>query len=736
MTIVNSQEIYRKLSSQIESQFPEFIREEGPNFVAFLKAYFEYLEQTKKAGDANRALYDNADIDRTLDEFVEFFRREFLQSIPKNVIADKRLLVKHIKDFYRTRGSQESYKFLFRILFDEEIDFYYPGENILRASDGRWVKETVVKGTYNGGDPFKMEGKTITGETSGAYGIVQEILKIHVLGIPVYQMKIEAYSGSFSSDEIISDGLGNSVRMLTDKVGIIDAVNITDGGAFHQPGDDLTISGSIGGVASAKIKSTVDTSRITFRIQNGGSGYRIANTTISISNTGPTQYASFQILNLSNTEIISVGQDIIQPLQAVTINTVPFGAGGANLAISTVYSVLQDALRFSNITTGSINTIAITSLGKNYSTLPSVIVEDQGISILGISDSVRGGIKGRNAVIVPERVGGTISEITINTSDSNFIKNDYLNITNLDRSTGNTTDIYSDAISGQNRGSIRTSLVIANGTPLLIGVRTLPGRYIDTKGFLSWNNRLQDNDYWQEFSYVIKANKLVDDYRKVVKSTVHPAGTKMFGSYESSNYIDLSDFVIDSAVNRSINVSILEYITLRDRPRFFDNFNTSIAEAMTLTGTFDVSAMFVRDLSQFDTSIDVVDNLTVQTFRQYGYIDNIYVRVIVANNQIANHSSNPISNYQAIPIETYDNTARLVSNSYGISKFANGILKATTGSISVLSGGGSNVILQTVGGSANNTVYQVNAIFSNTAFTLRSSFTPLTSNAILRYRVV
>ena len=549
-------------------------------------------------------------------------------------------------------------------------------------------------------------------------------------------MKIESYSGSFSPDEIISDGFGNSVRMLTDKIGSIDGVHITDGGGYHQQGDDLTISGSIGGVASGKVKTTVDTSRITFKIQNGGSGYRIANTVITISNTNPTVKASFQILNLSNTQIISVGQDIIQPLQSVTLNTSPFGTGGANLAISTVYSTLQNALTFSNISVGSINTIALLNPGRGYATLPSVTVRDESIAILGISDSIRGGIKGQNAVIVPERIPGTISEITITTSDQNFIRNDYLNITNLDRSTANTTETYTDVVGGLTRGTIRPSLYVANGTPLLIGVRTLPGRYIDTKGFLSWNNKLQDNDYWQEFSYVIKANKLVDDYRKVVKSTVHPAGTKMFGSYETSSYIDLSDFVIDSAVNKSLALSFKDSLTLTDRFRFYDNFNVSILDSLSVADNFVVTAKYVKNGNQSDLNVDLLDILSVQNMRTYGYAQNIYVRVILANNQIAYHSSNPITGYQTIPIEVYDNTKRLVSNSYGISKFANGTLKATAGLISVLAGGGSNVTIQTVGGPANNTIYQVNAIFSNTAFTLRTPFTPLTSNGKMRYQVV
>jgi len=76
-----------------------FVREEGPQFVAFLKAYFEYMEQSGNAVDAIRSLKDNQDIDRTIDSFVEYFRKEFMLNIPKDILADKRTLVKHIRDF-------------------------------------------------------------------------------------------------------------------------------------------------------------------------------------------------------------------------------------------------------------------------------------------------------------------------------------------------------------------------------------------------------------------------------------------------------------------------------------------------------------------------------------------------------------------------------------------------------------------------------------------------------------
>ena len=205
-TIVGANEIYKKLSSQIESQFPGFIREEGPQFVAFLKAYYEYMEQSGKAGQAIRALQDNQDIDRTIDSFVEYFRREFMLNIPKDVLANKRLLAKHIKDFYRSRGSQESYRFLFRALYNTEVDFYYPGEDILRASDGRWVQETKLRvSSPLNTDPQSFEAKRITGERSKATAFVVTTQRLIASGVTVFDLSLESISGTFLDGERVID---------------------------------------------------------------------------------------------------------------------------------------------------------------------------------------------------------------------------------------------------------------------------------------------------------------------------------------------------------------------------------------------------------------------------------------------------------------------------------------------------------------------------------------------------
>ena len=36
-----------KVSIQVESQLPEFVQAENPNFIAFMKAYYEFMESAE-----------------------------------------------------------------------------------------------------------------------------------------------------------------------------------------------------------------------------------------------------------------------------------------------------------------------------------------------------------------------------------------------------------------------------------------------------------------------------------------------------------------------------------------------------------------------------------------------------------------------------------------------------------------------------------------------------------------
>ena len=889
--IVGADDIFKKISSQVETQFPGFVREEGPQFVAFLKAYFEYMEQNGNAVSAIRAIKDNQDIDRTVDSFVDYFRKEFMINIPKDVLADKRLLNKHIRDFYRTRGSQESYRFLFRALFNQEIDFYYPGDDILRASDGRWVQETRLRvGAPSNINPRTFEGKRIRGVTSGAVAFVEEISATEALGLLVYDMTVRDVIGIFIDGErVVDQDNTNNFTTVNSQVGPIADLIVKDGGAYHELNDQVEISGAGStDTATALVTELSNKSAVTVKIVKSGSGYTKENTRI-IVNGGNGKNFQAKVESYTQESILgglSINTDLIGPMKNVRLDTPSFfvrrgantsrvsskltgtvstssvsntitGSGtnftgqlqvgdivrvygvantarvhsitnatsfistftpfqtvsGANayvkLAGANVYSTLTRALTFSNTAFYSINAITLINPGYGYDlSLPTIQIVDDFMRGLNLSDG-QGNIYGNNAIVLANNAPGAISKVRIQTRGANFNKYDDAAIFNTTQSNAVLTDTTSSAYangSPSSRYVIRKKTFGGAGNAKTSGLIIFPGRYIDTKGFLSWNNKLQDNDYYQEFSYVIRVNKMLSKYRDVIKSLVHPAGTKLFGDYVITSSANVNIVAIDEAPN-VVRRSVRETITAVDAPTATAVYNygmgvtESVTAAVSHTATFlantakvesitsvdTISATFIANtsISESITSVDtpnatfiantsrsesvttvsvenavytantrrteliaaietqnatfianasITESVTAAVTHQgqrFAYMSGVYGKVLYANSQIQAWATAQIQPYAAITVAAFDGTPRLVIGTAGPYAFANGALFANTGSINV-GGIGSNLYIVPVGGS-NTTIFNVNTIFSNSAFTIRQNYIPTSANVEFYY---
>jgi hypothetical protein len=118
-------------------------------------------------------------------------------------------------------------------------------------------------------------------------------------------------------------------------------------------------------------------------------------------------------------------------------------------------------------------------------------------------------------------------------------------------------------------------------------------------------------------------------------------------------------------------------------------------------------------------------------------MSSVYASVQYANNIISAYTTSQIGPYAGIPISGLDGTPRLITSGSVGAKFANGALKANTGSIS-RGGVGSNLYIITTAGVpvSGSPIYQVNTIFSNTAFTIRTNFVPVSANTRIWYSSV
>jgi hypothetical protein len=208
-----------RTSLLVNRQVPEFIREEYPLFISFLEAYYEYLE-TKQGTQLNdltqraKDLRNLSDVDDSIDDFEEQFFATYASLVSKDVEVDKSFLIKNVLPLYLAKGSENSFKLLFRMLFGQELEVKYPKNDVLRASDGKWKRDEVIKVTqdissfYTGNGtkkefnlvPFNSAlDTTITVYVNGSliaasnYFVRKEINKLYFYTAPANNSEIEVF---------------------------------------------------------------------------------------------------------------------------------------------------------------------------------------------------------------------------------------------------------------------------------------------------------------------------------------------------------------------------------------------------------------------------------------------------------------------------------------------------------------------------------------------------------------
>lgn len=323
-------DITKFVSTHIAQQFPSFYQEHGQFFILFMQAYYEWMESNGAVITQARTLPDYFDIDTTASEFVKYFINTYVSEIPASLLADKRLLVKHILDLYRSKGTKRAYELLFRMMFDEDINLYFPGQHILKPSDGIWTVPQYIETT---GNPYlyKLVGNQIRSSAGNATAVVESVTQKILQNKVINVIYLSSLQGSFQyGDQILSD----QVEEITFDnapiiIGSLTSIGIVNGGYDFNPGDTLIVEGS-GSDGKARVVSTRDENgKVIFTLLNGGSGY----STNAIVTINP----SYTVVNFTDQgKPFLEGETVYQSASGSTPNT----ATGVVYSSNTTSSIL------------------------------------------------------------------------------------------------------------------------------------------------------------------------------------------------------------------------------------------------------------------------------------------------------------------------------------------------------------------------------------------------------------
>lgn len=163
------------ISSQ---KFPEFFREEFPNLINFVEAYYKYIEDYTFNGRISD-VKDLDLVDSMTDDhrelFIEHYKNQYAIEVPDFKYMTPVEFLRNAALVYSTRGTEKCLKFLFRAAYGEEISVYYPKFNMLRASESTWEQYYHIRVARIDQPSFFQiqEGDILTWDNSkGSYQIV------------------------------------------------------------------------------------------------------------------------------------------------------------------------------------------------------------------------------------------------------------------------------------------------------------------------------------------------------------------------------------------------------------------------------------------------------------------------------------------------------------------------------------------------------------------------------------
>ena len=318
--------IEKRISSLIQSQFPSFYQEEGENFIAFVKAYYEWLENSgtyiNYSGNTvtqyiasnndiievtadqlanstymssitqyqpinanplyhSRRLPDYRDIDSTTDDFIVHFKEKYLKNIQFDTATNKKLLVKNSLDLYRAKGTERAVDLFFKLVYGTAAEVRYPAEKIFRLSDGVYEMPEYLEigySIYN----IDYVGKQIVGQLSGAKAFVEKYIRRRAGKGFVNLLYISGRQGNFRNGEVIGLNINNQpifdVSKRSKLIGSVKRVTVQTRGRDFAIGDIVRFTNSdrgLGGLARVESISS-QTGLVDFIFEDGGYGYTLS----------------------------------------------------------------------------------------------------------------------------------------------------------------------------------------------------------------------------------------------------------------------------------------------------------------------------------------------------------------------------------------------------------------------------------------------------------------------------
>ena len=122
---------------KVESLLPQDIRDNSERLIKLLEDYYRFMNKGYNPSYELSHISEERDID-TAEHYLDQIQKEIAASVPRSITTDRVKLYKNLVKYYNIRGSTDSIETFFKIFLNDNVEVYYPKNDMLIPSDGKW----------------------------------------------------------------------------------------------------------------------------------------------------------------------------------------------------------------------------------------------------------------------------------------------------------------------------------------------------------------------------------------------------------------------------------------------------------------------------------------------------------------------------------------------------------------------------------------------------------------------
>lgn len=265
----------------IKGRFQSFVKSDYPNFAKFMADYFAWLEQDENFLRIIDDWKDNLEPSSNVEPYITAILDDVGFDITQDISVPKSTLLHFMKDFYLARGSVQSFEFLFKILFANNVRIQYPRESLLIPSYAEYGDKVYVYISASSAgsrdylaitENVSTLAGTLEGLTSKVIVSVESITPILGNSRTYLEVEILKSIGDFIVGENARLTIGDN--SIVEVVQNVASIEIENAGSGYNVNDQVRVSDAqitSNGFVS-KIKAGGITSLV---ITNPGCGYEL-----------------------------------------------------------------------------------------------------------------------------------------------------------------------------------------------------------------------------------------------------------------------------------------------------------------------------------------------------------------------------------------------------------------------------------------------------------------------------